>query len=753
MIGSKLSRYTVVERLGAGGMGEVYRARDDRLQRDVAIKVLPAGARSGDDERRRFRNEALALSRLSHPGIAVVHDFDSQDGTDFIVMELIAGATLEERLRGGPIAEAEAAPLAAEIAEALAAAHEQGVLHRDLKPGNIVVTPDGRAKVLDFGLARLLEAGDDSRASTVSAAATRSLVGTPAYMAPEVLRDEPVDPRTDLYSLGVVLFEMTTGRLPFPQRLPSALILDITQTPPPAPRDLRPEISPDMESLILRLLAKDPAARPRSARELADALRRLGEPAGRAAAGGDAGAEPRPPIASLAVLPLENLSGDPDQEFFADGMTDALIMDLAQIGALRVISRTSAMQYKGRKGRLPDIARELNVDAIVEGSVLRAGDRVRISARLIDAATERHLWAKRYERDAGDVLALQGEVARAIADEVRVKLTPREAGRLNRPRAVRPEALDAYLRGRHHWNRRLEPEVRKSIEHFQRAIEFDPGYALAFAGLADAWNILADLRALPQGEAFERARAAAERAMALDPSLGEPHTSLGFVLMFNRYDWPAAAAEYERAIALHPGYATGHQWYAELLASQGRFGEALAEARHAERLDPLSAVIGASVADILYFERRYDEAIEQLRRVLELDPAFLLVHPDLGRAYAQAGDFDRAIAEFEQAATLAGGLPGSSAGLAHTLAVAGRRDEARAMLPALEARVRTGRMNPYAIATVLTGLGDLDAALDWMERAFEQRDGGLVWLQVHPRLDPLRGHPRFAALAARMGFP
>ncbi len=741
MTGQTLSHFRILEQLGDGGMGVVYRARDERLERDVALKLLPAGALADESARNLCHREARTLSRLNHPGIATLYDLGRDQGADFLVMEFVVGESLEQRLGSGPLAEDEIASLGDQIAAALQAAHEQRVVHCDLKPGNVMVTPRGQVKLLDFGVARLLRAHDEGARTK---AITTAPVGTLPYMAPEQLLERDVDARTDVYALGMVLYRMASGRLPFENQPAVILANQILNSQPPPPGRFRPDLSPGLERIVLRCIEKDPASRFATATEVGAELKALrGAPRERA--------EPRR-IESLAVLPLDNLSGDPAQEFFADGMTEALIATLAQIGALRVISRTSVMQYKGVRKPLPEIARALNVDAIVEGSVLRSGDRVRITAQLIAAADDRHLWAQSYERDAGDVLALQGEVARAIAEEVRVKLTPHEQQRLAGTRSVNPQAYEAHLRGRHRWNRRTPSELHKGIEHFNEAIAHDPTYAPAYAGLADSYNILADLNVVPPLEAASRARAAVSRALELDPQLAEAHTSLGFIRLF--FDWDRAGSEraYHQAISLNPSYATAHQWHAMLLTSRGRFDEALAEGLRAQELDPLAFIIGTTVADVFFFSRRYDEAIERLQSILTMEPGFVPAHSDLGRALAQSGRHAEAIEEFTIGARLGGADPRAHGGLGHTFALAGRHEEARAVLAQLEQRAARLEAGSFAIAVIHIALGQIDQAFAWLDRACREHDRALVWLEVHPRLDPLREDPRFAELLARVGL-
>ncbi|HTK32285.1 MAG TPA: protein kinase [Candidatus Saccharimonadaceae bacterium] len=739
MIGEALSHYRILAPLGAGGMGVVYRARDERLEREVALKLLPPGAVGDESARRRLRHEAVALSRLNHPAIATIYAFDSDRDTDFLVMELLAGQTLAERLAPGPMSEAEAVALGLQIAEALGAAHEQGVVHRDQKPSTVMINPRGRAKVLDFGLARLL-----GPASAGVTSASGEIVGTLAYMAPEQLLGRAVDARADLYALGALLYEMATGRRPHPETELAALTYAVVHTAPVAPRHVRPELSPAFEALVLRALERDPARRFASVPDVLAALQALvGAPAQRIREG----------IRSLAVLPLANLSGDPAQEFFSDGMTEALISTLAQIGALRVISRTSAMRYKGASRPLPEIARELDVDAIVEGAVLMNGDRVRIGATLIEGATDRHLWARSYEREVRDVLALQSEVARAIADEVRVRLTPGEVSRLAETRPVDPDAYRLYLQGRHLWNRRAPEAVRDSVRYFEDSIAADPTYAVAYSGLADAWNILGDLSQMPSGDAFSRAFAATRRALELDENLAEAWTSLGFLHQHRDWDGPAARVAFDRAIALKPGYASGRHWRAEFLVACGEFEEALAEARIAAQLDPLSPVILTGPGDALFFARRYDEAVQHLRRVTQFTPGFVAGETDLGRALTHAGRLDEAIALFRDVARRAGSNPYASAGLGYALALAGQREEAERAIEELVRRIEAGTGSAHAVASIYLGLGERERALEWLERALALHDRGLVWIHVHPRLDPLRGEPRFRAIAEHVRMP
>jgi len=763
--GSALGRYQIVERLGEGGMGTVYRAVDPRLERDVALKVLRAEADPAlrEEHRRRLRLEARALSRLLHPNIATLFDLDTDGEQDFLVLEYVPGRTLADLVADGPLPEPRARAIALEVNEALDAAHEQGVIHRDLKPGNVILNPRGRAKVLDFGLARLQRPGLDPRSElsrTVNSSPAGRVAGTLPYMAPEQIRGEQTDARTDVWAVGVMIYEMCAGSRPFAGEDYSQLLYGIVNTPPTPLRERRPGVSEGFAAIVGRCMEKDPARRYADAAALRRALRgeesrewraqpslppdamEGTEAPALAALGGR--------IRSLVVLPLANRSGDPGQEFFVDGMTDALIADLAQIGALRVISRTSAMRFKGSDRPLPEIARELRVDAVVEGSALLSGGRVRITAQLIDAASDRTLWAHSYERELTDIVALQSEVARAIADEVRVQVTPEERSRLQSKGPVNPAAHVAYLQGRFLWNRWDTESFQLSLARYREALEADPTYALAWAGLADSYAALGNTNAMPPGEAYSQARAAAERGLALDGSLAELHAALAYVHRYHDWDWARSERAYLRALERNPGYATARGRYAHLLSGLGRHAEAIAEAERALELDPLSLIMHTAVGDVLFFARRYERAESYYRRCVDLDPTFGPGHTDLARLLEHMGRSEEAIAEFLAGTRQPPDGRAPSTGLATLLAAAGHREEARAMLDRLCARAEREYVSTYGIASAFAVAGDHARALDWLERAYQQRDGALVWIKVHPRMDGLRAEPRFRELLSRL---
>jgi serine/threonine protein kinase/tetratricopeptide (TPR) repeat protein len=786
MIGQTLGHYRILEKVGAGGMGVVYRAHDDQLERDVALKVLPAGTLNDNPSRRLFRKEALALAKLSHPNIETIYEFDTQDGIDFLVMEYVPGNTLAERLGSGALPEKEVVALGMQIVAALEQAHERGIVHRDLKPRNIAITAKGQAKVLDFGLAKLLPKVNELSSDTLTD--TQAGAGTLPYMPPEQLQGESVDARADIYTIGAVLYEMATDRRAFPEELPSRVIDAILHHSPVAPRALNPRISPELERIILKCLDKDPRRRFQSAKELLVDLGRLDETAPNKLAT----PAPRPSIwkriptpakyavsallvlgvaltalnfhswryrlmgrpqptqiRSLAVLPLANRSGDPGQDFFADGMTDELISELAKISGIRVISRTSVMGFKNSKQLLPEIAKSLKVDAVVEGSVQRVGDRVRIKASLVSAGTDRELWTQSYDEDVRDVLTVESRVAKTIAEVIQVQLTPQEQARLSALRPENAEAHEAYLMGRYYWNKRTDEGLQKSIAYLEKAISVDPDYAIAYAALADSYHVLPELTSAPASEALPKARTAALKALDLDNSLAEAHSALASIKEDYDWDWKGAEAGYKRAIELSPGYMLAHAWYSNLLLELGRFPEALAQARIAQQLDPLSVLANDNLSAILFYAGQYGQSIDQCRKTLEIDPTSSQAHRHLAQNYAQEKLYPEAVSELKEAIELSHGSAEARAELGYVFGISGNLDEAHRILSELESG---DNVSPYHLAIAHMGLKEKDEALEALKNAVKHRSAGVVHLKIARQFQDLRTDQRFEKMLIDVGL-
>ena len=771
LIGREIGTYRVLSLLGAGGMGEVYRARDMKLGRDVAIKVLPPVFTADPQRVARFEREARTLAMLNHPHIAAIHGLEQHDGIPVLVLEIVEGSTLADRLAAGPMPRVEALRFAHQIAEALEAAHGRGIVHRDLKPANISITRDGNAKVLDFGLAKVLTAEESTRdvteSPTTSGTREGTLVGTAAYMSPEQAQGKPVDQRTDVWSFGCVLYEMLTGRAAFSGETLADTMTAVLQREPewsalPGSTPLR------IRQLLQRCLEKDPKSR---LRDIADARTELTagtepSPARRTrlrfsiagvvmlcvAAGIATFYSTRPvaPIRSIAILPLENLSGEPEQEYFADGMTDQLTAELSSIASLRVISRTSVMQYRNARKPFSAMVRELNVDAFVEGSIARSGEKVRITAKLISAATEDTLWAQSYERDLRDILAVQSAVARSIASEVGVTLTSQEQARLARARVVDPDAHQQFLLGLFHLNKGTEEGMKKAIEHFDLSIAKDPGNAPAFVGKAEAYVTLGTWFMAPR-IAMPQAKAAAQAALKLDDALASAHSVLGFIRLIYDWDGPAAERELQRAIQLNPSLASARLNHAAYLLTANRTEEAVQEARRAVELDPLSVKTHSNGALWLLFARRYDAAIELAGKGLELDPDFAFGLAFRGLAYAEKGRFDEALTDVQKAAQQ-NNHPTLLSFVAHVHAVAGNKSEARRVMHEVEESTKHRYFCPYEIGTAYVSMGDPDTAYKWFRKGVEERADCMAWLGVEPWIQPFRSDPRYAQLLRDVGL-
>jgi TolB-like protein len=790
--GARLGPYEILAPIGAGGMSEVYRAHDARLGRNVAVKVLAAALALEPERLRRFEQEARAVAALDNPNILAIHDIGTHSGAPYIVTELLEGESLCDRLRGGALPVRRAVEIAVEIAQGLAAAHEKGIIHRDLKPANVFITKDGHVKILDFGIAKLVtprNVVEPAQATTVvEATEAGTTLGTVGYMSPEQVRGQSVDHRSDIFAFGCVLYEMLSGQSPFRRDTAADTASAIlAEDPPPLSASGRP-VAPVLQEIVSRCLEKRAEERFSSAHDLALALRAESgalttSAVGRRGALGRrwvwAGAAvlvvvaavaivymlktrgpantPLAPgvIRSIAVLPLANLSGDPAQEYFSDGMTEQLTATLSQISALKVISRTSAMQFKGAKKPLREIAAALGVEGVIEGSVLRAGDRVRITAQLINAATDAHVWGESYERDLRDILTLQSEVARAVAGEVRAKLTPQEQTRLAGGRPVNPEAYELYLKGWELMHSFNPEEFGKALGYFQRAIDLDPTYAPAHAAVANYYVEGGTRGYQAPHETIPIARAALRRALELDEGLAEAHATLGNLMSWYDWDWSGAEKELQRAIALAPNSAIAIVDYAIYLGTVGRPDAAVTEYELAVERDPLAPNKSYGFGVMLYYARRYDQSIAQLQKALKADPPGVgpIARMVLGCNYAQKHMGREAAAECDKAIE---SLPEDQVVLTtcgKVYGLTGNHQQALALKARVESLSTRQYVDPFGIALIFDGLGDKDNALEWLERSYTERSPNLWALKQELWTDRLRSHPRFQDLVRRMNFP
>ncbi|HXE91990.1 MAG TPA: protein kinase [Terriglobales bacterium] len=784
MVGARLGRYTIVEKIGEGGMGEVYRAHDDRLDRHVAIKFLPAGTFSDESARRRFRNEALALARLNHANIATVHDFDHEDGADFLVMEHVAGESLDVLLQRGPLPGKELIRAAEQVAAALDEAHQQGIIHRDLKPGNIRLTPKKQVKVLDFGLAKLLQpAGADTVTATLSSA--QAVEGTLPYMAPEQLRGEPLDARTDLWAMGAVLYEMATGRRPFDQKLATTLTDAILNRPPAPPRSAHPELSPELERIILKCLEKDPENRYQSARELMVDLRRLvaSTELSTGVVVQPAAARPRlrrlvpavvlllviaagagywllrrqnvpsrtGHIRSLVVLPLKNLSGDPAQEYFAEAMTEELTNEMASLVSLRVISRTSAGRYREPSKSVREIARELDVDAVIEGSVLRFDDQARITVQLIDGSTDQHLWSKSYTPSAADVIRLQREVAREIAREIQLTLTPQEQQRFESAATRNPQAYEAYLRATYRLQSvfRSVEDVDAAIANAEQAIALDPNFADAYVALAA--GSVGKIFAWQGGNEYdEKAFVALGKALALDPNLAPAYVIRGrlYYTKLRGFDIAQAVADYRHALVLNPNLAEGHQSLGSELTHAGLHQEAIEEFRATLRLNPHFEGAKFRMARALWQSGRFAEALEQFERnnIVNAEKAVTLAYLDRQKEAWEVVD----LLKLKQGtATHRGGGPDLADVAAARALLFAREGKQRDALREIDTAYQFGKDTDhfhhaaFLIAGAQAELGRKAEAVAWLKRLADSGMPNYPLFRANPSMRKLQGDPAF----------
>jgi eukaryotic-like serine/threonine-protein kinase len=827
--GAKLGHYEIRSRIGAGGMGEVYLAQDNRLDRKVALKILPAEVAASQDRMRRFVQEAKAAAALNHPNIAHIYEIGESDGVNFIAMEFIDGHTLRELIHGGQSDLTKLLRYLQHAAEGLAKAHAAGIVHRDLKPDNIMITPDGHAKVLDFGLAKLIEpqhpvtdsgkdTSDFETAILLQHSTPGLVLGTVGYMSPEQAQGKikQIDQRSDIFSFGCILFEAVTGHKAFPGKDAIDSLNKIVHEAAPPISDYRPDTPNHLQRIVRRCLAKDPDDRYQTIKDVAIELRELRRDLA-GSAGGDI-TEPRTTgsrpdtqisssqtavaatpsssaeyivsgikqhkvvaaialialiagsvglplywrarngqvgIESIAVLPFQNKNTGGDTEYLSYGLAESLIYRLSQLPNLKVSPTSSVFHYQGSEIDPIKIGKELGVNAVLSGRIVQRGDNLTISVELVDVRYNKLLWGEQYERKMSELLTTQREIAREIVEKLRLKVSGEEKG-LAKHYTESNEAYQLYLKGRFYWNKRTPESMHKAIEYFQQAIERDPNFALAYAGMADTYALLGGPEAggdMPPNEVLPKAKAAALKAMDLDPTLAEPHVSLAHVKYFYDRDWAGAEREFKRGIELNPNYPIAHQWYAIYLTVVGRQNEALAEIRRAQELDPLSLSINAWLGRILGIAGQPDQAIEQLRKTVEMDQNFFLSHYRLGYVYQEKGKYEDAIAEFTYVLKLPGGKALGIAALAYTYAAMGKRDEAQRNLDEVQQLSRQQYVAPGLIAIIYVGLDDKDKAFAWLNEADKAHDLNVVRLKVDPRFASLRSDSRFNDLVQRIGIP
>jgi serine/threonine protein kinase/tetratricopeptide (TPR) repeat protein len=781
-------RYQIIEELGKGGMGKVYKALDKEIDGRVALKLIKSEIAADEKTINRFRNELKIARDIAHKNVCRMYHLAKHEGTHYIVMEYVSGEDLKSFIRRSrQLTPGTAISIAKQVCEGLSEAHKLGTVHRDLKPQNIMIDKDGNARIMDFGIARTLKEKGITGAGV--------MIGTPEYMSPEQVEAKEVDQRSDIYSLGVILYEMVTGRVPFEADTPFAVGMKHKSEIPQDPKELNSQIPADLSKVILRCLEKDKAKRYQSADELHTELSNIEKgipttekivPDRRPSTSKEITvtfglkkllipalvvvaliilavviwqllpskeAVPVPTTKpSIAVLPFADLSPQKDQEYFCDGMANAIINALSNIKGLSVRARGSSFAFKGQQQDLREIGKRLNVSTVLDGTVQKAGNRVRLTAQLINVTDESLLWSGQYDQELDNIFDIQDEITQAIVDNLELKLLGGEKAKLTKRYTEDVQAFSLYSRGLYYWNRRTGEAMKKAIDYFEQAIEEDSTYALAYVGLADSYNLLSLYSGVNPEEAFPKAREAAEKALEIDETLGEAHNSLAYFK--ERYDWdfPGAEREFKRAIELSPNYAVGRFWYGELLAIIGRFDEAIEEMKKALELDPISLIINASLGWAYRAAKKSDQAIIQLRKTIEMDPNFLPAHLYLGFVYTGVKKYPEAIVELEKARELSGRSAISLAYLGVAYAQAGKHEEAKRILEELEAISKQQYIAPWLMGGIYAGLGEKDKAFEFLQKAVEEQDEHLLFLKIDGTVDPLRSDPRFKELLKKMGL-